>query len=221
MKDTQASKPRKNADDNLLPEYDFDYRKARSNRFATPTSKAPLTSTLAPDVADVFTTEYLQVLSKLGVELEAVREYQILCLPENIHNASDISELVDAVDSTTLSELLKEKGVKCANSYDIGLDASISERRSSEVWLGVIWVLNHAALPLLMTVVGRLIEEKKIEHNENIENSEAAKVHAELKILDGKVWASIKYDGDANTFLKLLKGINPSEKIAEIKPLEI
>ena len=37
----------------LLPEYEFDYQKARPNRFAR---KAAITVTLDPDVAEVFTT---------------------------------------------------------------------------------------------------------------------------------------------------------------------
>ena len=47
MKNTQASEPQdNNVDNDLLPEYDFDYRKARLNRFATQTSKAPSIQTL-------------------------------------------------------------------------------------------------------------------------------------------------------------------------------
>jgi hypothetical protein len=37
----------------MLPEYEFDYSKAHPNRFA---GKAPVTVTLDPDVAEVFTT---------------------------------------------------------------------------------------------------------------------------------------------------------------------
>ena len=40
------------------------------------------------------------------------------------------------------------------------------------------------------------------------ENFEETKVHADLKIIDGKLNAEIKYNGDADTFLKVLKGIN-------------
>ncbi len=42
--------------DELLPEYDLDYSKARPNRFAVSTSKASVTIALDPDVAEVFTT---------------------------------------------------------------------------------------------------------------------------------------------------------------------
>ena len=54
MKNTQASESHNYADDDLLPEYELDYSKARPNRFATQTDKAPLTIELAPDVAEMF-----------------------------------------------------------------------------------------------------------------------------------------------------------------------
>ncbi len=56
MKNIQASDSHKNGEDDLLREYDFDYRKARPNRFATQIAKTPVTVTLEPDVAEVFTT---------------------------------------------------------------------------------------------------------------------------------------------------------------------
>ncbi|MBW4581310.1 MAG: hypothetical protein KME42_17210 [Tildeniella nuda ZEHNDER 1965/U140] len=54
MKSTEASEPQRNIDDDLLPEYEFDYRKARPNRFVTQTTESPLTVELAPDVAEMF-----------------------------------------------------------------------------------------------------------------------------------------------------------------------
>jgi hypothetical protein len=44
------------AEDDLLPEYDFDYRQARPNRFAAPLEDGSLVVVLAPDIAKVFTT---------------------------------------------------------------------------------------------------------------------------------------------------------------------
>ncbi|MEA5616642.1 hypothetical protein VB711_02135 [Cronbergia sp. UHCC 0137] len=41
--------------DDLLPEYDFDYSKARPNRFAS-TPENRITITLDPDVAKIFQT---------------------------------------------------------------------------------------------------------------------------------------------------------------------
>ncbi len=41
MKSTETFEPQHNADD-LLQEYEFDYRNARPNRFATQTASNPL-----------------------------------------------------------------------------------------------------------------------------------------------------------------------------------
>jgi len=56
MKKAQASgKPTQDADE-LLPEYNFDYRKARPNRFAPNVTEGSLVVVLEPDIAQVFTT---------------------------------------------------------------------------------------------------------------------------------------------------------------------
>jgi hypothetical protein len=39
MKNSQTFESQNNADDELLPEYDFDYRKAKPNRFASQEKK--------------------------------------------------------------------------------------------------------------------------------------------------------------------------------------
>lgn len=45
-----------NNDQDLLPEYDFDYQKAQPNRFAVNQSSMSITVTLDADVARVFKT---------------------------------------------------------------------------------------------------------------------------------------------------------------------
>jgi hypothetical protein len=40
----------------MLPEYNFDYRKARPNRFAARVNRAHVIVTLDPDLAEVFPT---------------------------------------------------------------------------------------------------------------------------------------------------------------------
>jgi hypothetical protein len=55
MNKTPASEPHEQANEELLPEYNFDDRSSRFNRFANQNRKAPLTITINPDVAEVFT----------------------------------------------------------------------------------------------------------------------------------------------------------------------
>lgn len=56
MKNTENFETNSNLEDDLLREYNFDYGKARSNRFAGRTDEATITVTLEPDVAKVFKT---------------------------------------------------------------------------------------------------------------------------------------------------------------------
>ncbi len=56
MKKTQISEHDNIVSDDMLSEYNFDYRKARSNRFTTQTDKERLVVTLDPDVAKIFVT---------------------------------------------------------------------------------------------------------------------------------------------------------------------
>ncbi len=56
MKKEQKSNRRTNESDDMLPEYSFDYRKARPNRFAPKIEEGSLIVVLDPDIAQVFTT---------------------------------------------------------------------------------------------------------------------------------------------------------------------
>lgn len=52
MKKTQTTKPRKVQE--MAPEYRFDYKKAKPNRFAAKMKDEPLIVMIEPDVAKVF-----------------------------------------------------------------------------------------------------------------------------------------------------------------------
>lgn len=56
MKRTHLAKSRKVASDDMRPEYDFDYRKARPNRFAERVSNDRRIVILDPDISRVFPT---------------------------------------------------------------------------------------------------------------------------------------------------------------------
>lgn len=161
----------------------------------------------------------MPLLTNLGINFNLINEYQIILLPENIEQVTDTSKLVDTDDAITLSKLLKEEGVPCANSYDIGLETIVIARRSIDIWLGTIWILNHAAVPLLISVVGRLVGEKiqnKLQNIEDEKETELITVHADIQILEGGISsASIKYTGEAEEFIKILQGISNYKKNEE------
>jgi len=56
MKKASTSAPSEPDQDDLLPEYRFDYRRAKPNRFAGESTKQEVSVILDEDVAEVFTT---------------------------------------------------------------------------------------------------------------------------------------------------------------------
>jgi hypothetical protein len=56
MKNTKDSETNQNLEDDLLPEYDFNYSKAHPNRFAAQVNETKITVILESDVAKVFKT---------------------------------------------------------------------------------------------------------------------------------------------------------------------
>jgi len=56
MKKTRIAKPQPIPSDDMRPEYRFDYRRARRNRFAGRIDKNRLVVLLDPDISKVFTT---------------------------------------------------------------------------------------------------------------------------------------------------------------------
>ncbi|MCI0459406.1 MAG: hypothetical protein L0Z62_20845 [Gemmataceae bacterium] len=56
MKKTRVSKPSPEPEEDMLPEYRFDYTKARPNRFASRLKQGSRAVVLDPDVAAVFST---------------------------------------------------------------------------------------------------------------------------------------------------------------------
>jgi hypothetical protein len=56
MKTTSTPKTERDAADELRPEYNLDYRKARPNRFAGQVDKSQVVVMLDADISEVFTT---------------------------------------------------------------------------------------------------------------------------------------------------------------------
>ena len=141
-----------------------------------------------------------------GLSYKQVSAFDILCLPENMERASNKSELFDASDSIILSKLLKTKGVQCANSYDLAMEAQVLERRSKEKWFGTVYIRNRVVVPIFVTVISTLLTNEVVQ---NIKNTEQPipQVHIELKIEKSNKITTLKYDGDSETLLTILKGL--------------
>ena len=156
----------------------------------------------------------LKSVLRFGLTYEQINTYDILCLPENLTNATNKEDLFDATDSITLSKLLKANGVLCANSYDLQFEAQVLERRSKEKWFGTVYIRNSIVIPVFVGVLGTLIAN---EISELIKSDEQPipKVHIELKFEKTNNVSTLKYDGDAQTLITILKGIEDEDKNAK------
>lgn len=146
----------------------------------------------------------LELLDKFGIDGDVAQKYQVLCLPETVEYFREGSDLVDSTEAITLSKLFKGENVACANSYDLGLDAKISERRGIDIYVGCIWIRDHAAVPAVVAILSRFLGDKIQGWRKG---SEKDKVHADIRITDEKISAEIKFNGDTETFIKMIQGI--------------
>lgn len=130
-------------------------------------------------------------------------DYQILCLPENFFS-DEMEELCDADDAVYLSKMLKNKDVKCANSYDLGIESDIYIRKSADIYLGLLYILENAVIPVLTTTLAALFVSKIKPTEEKLGEKTSNGVHIELYLPKGDF---LKYDGDSETLIKILNGI--------------
>lgn len=138
---------------------------------------------------------HYDILKDFGVDLEVLKDYSVLLLPENIESKKENDEFQDAGDSISIYKLLRFEGIKCANSKDIGINSYLFERRGEELWLGTIWILENLICPLVIDIILYKYLKSRGQEHEN------RQVHLDLHFSNGD---HIKYDGDIKKLCLLL-----------------
>jgi len=138
---------------------------------------------------------HYDILSGFGVNIQVLKKYSVLLLPENIESKRDTDEFQDASGSVLMYKLLRSEGIKCANSKDIGIDSYLFERRGGDIWLGTIWILENLISPF---VIGIILHKFLKSQEQEYENCQ---VHLDLRFPNGD---HIKYDGDIKKLCLLL-----------------
>ena len=149
-------------------------------------------------------------LRKVGIDPGKFKQYQVLCLPENCERAATSDELFDASGTADLSKRLKVAGLKCANSFDLGLEARVLERRAADLWLGLVWIMHEFAIPVFVGIVAALLTsmiQRRSKSPPSTIQRPGPKVHLTLRLLRGEDLTTVKYDGDPETLKQLLSGI--------------
>ena len=145
--------------------------------------------------AEMFDNEILNMKNH-GVDIDILsEEYDILVLPENIESCKDANNIYDADSAIWISKLLKESGARCANSADINIEVPTLERRSAEIWLGVIWILGEAALSILISIIKNKLPKGSTAH---------AKLRLRWK--NGNI-QKLDWEGDSENLAEVLKSL--------------
>lgn len=137
----------------------------------------------------------------LNINSEKISSFDVLCLPENY----GASEMVDSSETLDLYKTFKEAGFSCANSYDLGLESKTIARRSHDIWLGQIFIINDFVIPALMTVLEHYIITHFSVDKKQVNLTDDAKVHMEIKFTKKGKISKIKFDGSAEDALKIIK----------------
>lgn len=147
-------------------------------------------------------------LVKLNLVQEKLFNSQVLCLPENIFDTTTDEGLMEPSDSVELGKRLKAAGLMCATAFDLGLKTSILERRADDKWLGVLYVRDKVAIPLVISVVSGLIVAAVVHGTANTgRKMTQPQIHLELYLERTNGVSRISYVGDGETLVNVLKSL--------------
>lgn len=154
----------------------------------------------------------LSNLWEIGIEEKQIENLDVLLLPEN-HGSADTKNLFDSQDAITFGKLLKKEGVKCANSYDLGLDLPTMERKSNDIWIGQLYVLNDFILPVITGVIGSLLAPLISQWKSRKDlRAPAGNAHAEITIVRPEGDIKIFYNGEPEALVKIIKSLEKEKQ---------
>jgi len=128
------------------------------------------------------------------------KNFDVLCLPENIENTNASDKLIETIESIELYKILKSQGINVLALHDLGIKAPFYDRRSDDIYLGIL-LIKEIAVPIVLGVVSNWISNK-------LRNST---IHLDLKILKPEKIISLNYDGDGETLKQILDSLKHSE----------
>ena len=151
----------------------------------------------------------LASLKDQGINLSALAEdYDIVILPENAENAETVEQLFDGDDAMSFAKHLKQSGARCGNAMDIGIDCPTLNRRSNDLWIGLVWILGNAAWPFLVSVLANMFTDR----GKGIFTKDKGQVYAKFRWRkDGKL-EHLDWQGDGATLVELVKVIQKSSE---------
>ena len=106
----------------------------------------------------------------------------------------------------SLAKHLKQSGARCGNTPDIGVNCPTFDRRSDDIWLGLVWILGNAAWPFLINVAANMFTDP-------IKSPfTKGKVHAKLRWRQNGELERLDWRGDGATLVEVLKTLRESSE---------
>ena len=114
--------------------------------------------------------------------------------------------MTDTADTATLVKLLREAGVRCAASTDLKLPSRVVMRRGGDLWLGSIWILEHVALPLVLSVLASVVARDYMndESTDNTELDSDDRADIEIRIKEDDGFSTIRFSGCTRRLERIL-----------------
>lgn len=129
----------------------------------------------------------------------AEKDYDVLCLPENIEFANSPDKLIQTMELIEIYKIMKSQGVNALTLHDFGVEISFYDRRCDEVYLGTI-LIKEIAIPVVATILSNWISGKL-----------SSEIHLNLKIQKPDTIISINYKGDGETLKYIIDSMKNSE----------
>lgn len=166
---------------------------------------------MADTTSEMFEHPELLAVRNFGIAPDEIAKFQVLCLPENVRQASSRDELVDAGDALDLAKRLREAGVDTATSYELTPEAKTIERRGGDLWFGVVWVLSSVALPFFISVLANMVTGWRTSKAGSRTGGKAPEAHIKLRLKRGENVVNIDYSGDGETLVDVLQALKRDE----------
>lgn len=158
----------------------------------------------------MFTNPIIQRLKSEGIDDALFAGAQILLMPENILHAGQGDELVETTDMDAFSKALREAGGQVFTFMDAGIDLPAIDRRSGDKWLGTVWIRDHAAIPIIISVISGMIvlAVDRATTPDSSPPKPIPNVHIDILVEepDGRR-AKVKYVGDGKTLIGVLEAL--------------
>ena len=153
----------------------------------------------------------------LSIEPEALAEVEVLFLPERFGKDTKDRPQRDTYDGIALAKEAKHVGVQCRTAFDLGAKPKVLERRGLDIWAGTIWILEQAAVPVIVSVLSAYIASRVLRGTNTGDSSPPqgdpeSTIHIEFRIQKHGTITTIQYDGPANDLLAMLNAVKYTDE---------